>query len=150
MARISLAMTWSTATWALRANHVYQSQLLLHIDMTTSYSMSVNVIVAILSYRYDQFAHITMEYKSKQVKDCVICHLTFKGNGPFRLIWSYRYDIITSMWPFNSYHMLTLWIVIHDWSQYKRFAQFIPIDMIISIWCDHIDMIRQSSCWLSN
>ena len=102
------------------------------------------------SYWYDQFTHITVEYKGKQVKDCVICHLTFKGNGPLLLIWSYRYDIITSMWPFNSYHMLTLWIVIHDWSQYKRFAQFIPIDMIISIWCDHIDMIRQSSCWLSN
>ena len=77
-----------------RAKHVYLSQLLLQIDMTTNYSMSVNEIVAILSYRYDQFTYIKVVYKSKQVKDCVISHLTFKGNRPLIPILSYRYEMI--------------------------------------------------------
>ena len=59
--------------------------------------------------------------------------------------------MILSMWPCNSCHMLTLWTVIHDWSQCKRFAQFISIDMMILIWSyqyDHINMIWSGAWWL--
>ena len=117
--------------------------------------MSVNAIISILSYQYDQFTHINLEYKSEQVKYSVICHSTFKENRPLLSILSYWYEMIISLWSYwcNVIILKYDYALVDSPSNHSRLrpGQQIRINLYILMWsyrCEHIDMISCGSCWL--